>query len=377
MFTTTTELANIIRQAMGTKLPTDAEIFIPSKYLAPPTLTRGRTNRVLVFRGAFNPPHRGHLHTLAQAYFRAPGELNVVGAIIKVGGDDGTWSKVEGDINPLKLTMAQRQELWKDEKLVGGWHWVFPGDTDGWNDFTPRVKQVAKDAGYDLDMISVLGADHLRMSDSSWKRSFIICGGVARAEFIEKETHAMAKAGDMRQISGYEKWAELPLDPDYLDHRLGTAVGHQWLEQTCQMLWPGALIGEYIQGSDQEEGLLLHLKEALRRCGPTQKCTKKPRYIGDGWNYGLDMAHTKEQIYYIPSELVGTIRTMDVIPGESSTAIRQAIEEAKTEEELRAKLGGRVLKLDRLIEMLKEGGFWWPNMLKIGELSYDQGPLVE
>src|SRR5271155_2549789 len=46
-----------------------------------PLLSKDRVNRVLVYPGAFNPPHVGHLGVLRHAFESSP-DLNVVAGIV-------------------------------------------------------------------------------------------------------------------------------------------------------------------------------------------------------------------------------------------------------------------------------------------------------
>ncbi|KAF2688884.1 hypothetical protein K458DRAFT_385050 [Lentithecium fluviatile CBS 122367] len=55
-------------------------IFIPSGRYRAPVLRGGCTNRIVIYSGSFNLPHKGHLQTLCQSLHRMKGSLNIVAA---------------------------------------------------------------------------------------------------------------------------------------------------------------------------------------------------------------------------------------------------------------------------------------------------------
>lgn len=77
-------LAPYIQQAYSQKLidipsPTEEQVFGPQQ--TAPRLDSTRANRIIVYPGAFNPPHRGHLHLLNHVFYHGVPDLNVVAAI--------------------------------------------------------------------------------------------------------------------------------------------------------------------------------------------------------------------------------------------------------------------------------------------------------
>jgi hypothetical protein len=52
-----------------------------------PLLKKGKTNRILVYPGAFNPPHRGHMRALQHAFHECGPEFNAVAAIVLLAPD--------------------------------------------------------------------------------------------------------------------------------------------------------------------------------------------------------------------------------------------------------------------------------------------------
>ena len=52
-----------------------------------PLLKKGQVNRILVYPGAFNPPHRGHMRALQHAFYECGPEFNAVAGIVLLGPD--------------------------------------------------------------------------------------------------------------------------------------------------------------------------------------------------------------------------------------------------------------------------------------------------
>ena len=80
-------LAPYIRQVYKRTLidaPTNHEEQVFGCPETAPRLDSSRVNRILVYPGSFNPPHRGHLHLLSHVFHHGVPDLNVVAAIGRV-----------------------------------------------------------------------------------------------------------------------------------------------------------------------------------------------------------------------------------------------------------------------------------------------------
>ncbi len=104
-------VAEAYKNSFDTQLPTD--ILATSRR----QLLQFQPNRILLYLGAFNPPHRGHLNLIRHVFDNAGDDLNIVLAIISPMDDDRLLDKFSDENNPLLLTQKQRITLWKAHGL--------------------------------------------------------------------------------------------------------------------------------------------------------------------------------------------------------------------------------------------------------------------
>ncbi|KAI1772604.1 hypothetical protein F4818DRAFT_133474 [Hypoxylon cercidicola] len=138
-----------------------------------PALSRHGTNRVLLYNGCFNPPHRGHLAHLVHAYRHAGADLRVVGAVVLVAGDGYLRWKFGGrsSTGTLRLPEAQRVRLWNEELAAGDggdggagdWTWVLR--EDDWPRVVGNLERLFRRDGLDVEFVRLAGGDKVGVRD--------------------------------------------------------------------------------------------------------------------------------------------------------------------------------------------------------------------
>ncbi|KAL8935783.1 MAG: hypothetical protein Q9211_004516 [Gyalolechia sp. 1 TL-2023] len=117
-----------------------------SRFKQDPELSRKRTNVLLVYRGAFNPPHRGHLALLWHAYTQLARDLNVIAAIVHPGSDERVKNKCmryspgERRFIPLR----DRRRLWMEDPNFPPWAWVFEHFEGGFSNLGMKLEKLAR-----------------------------------------------------------------------------------------------------------------------------------------------------------------------------------------------------------------------------------------
>lgn len=126
-------------------------------------LDKTQPNHILIFRGAFNPPHLGHLRVLAEAYYHHNTDLHIVAAIIVPMDNDFLLQK-NSDVGERFLLPEQcSSNLWKNDKRSPKWAWVF--DLESHEDIPYFARQLAAFAradGYTLSFIHLRGAENFK-----------------------------------------------------------------------------------------------------------------------------------------------------------------------------------------------------------------------
>ncbi|KAH7075545.1 hypothetical protein BKA63DRAFT_299921 [Paraphoma chrysanthemicola] len=80
-----------------------------------PTVSEARINYILLYRGAFNPPHIGHLNFLKDSLAHAGPDLHIIGAIIQPS--DTRWM-AEHKKCDLVLSEDARSKLLSEDKRI-------------------------------------------------------------------------------------------------------------------------------------------------------------------------------------------------------------------------------------------------------------------
>lgn len=126
---------------------------------APPLFRKQDVNRIILFPGAFNPPHIGHLNLLRWVFEHAGHDLHIVAAIVVMTDDDRLVYKTSGEPDPLILKREERLKLWVGEGLPVDWLWVFERSEASWAAFRTEFEAAVKKDKIDVRFLMLGGPD--------------------------------------------------------------------------------------------------------------------------------------------------------------------------------------------------------------------------
>jgi hypothetical protein len=178
-----------------------APIF--SNQLVAPRLYTDRQNRILIFRGCFNPPHLGHLELLAHVFLRT--DCRTIAAIIHpvgLGGCRKQNATVKG--RAFSLNQNERTTLLHDE-VLSRFSWVYIDELDSSSQFRKAMKRLAKADGYELAFTYLSGSDHWDLDDDTSACSGLsITSDVTRLSVLVQDGRT-----EPERLSGCSRWRKI------------------------------------------------------------------------------------------------------------------------------------------------------------------------
>lgn len=160
-------LEGFIRQAceeMTRPLSEDGKIFSTSPSY-PGTTINTKDIRILVYCGAFNPPHQGHLRLLAAALSFG---YNIYNAAIILPYEDTHPASKPGP-GEIALTIDERARLCRAglPPELSAKTWPCTLGFRGFCKFWPRLRKIAEINGYTIDLDELAGLMVLPMSKTN------------------------------------------------------------------------------------------------------------------------------------------------------------------------------------------------------------------
>jgi hypothetical protein len=176
-----------------------------------PLLSKDKVNRVMIYFGAFNPPHIGHLGVLCHA-FQGSADLNIVASLVyplDVGQID---RKNYCSNRRLVLSEEQRSELWERDVRFPTWAFAPRRKYETSKDFETEIASAAKKDGYEIRYIRVIGPDgwdidNPRRHMSTRYSEYLITDAARRASFVTPN-------GVPQPVKDYTSWQRLGPDPE-------------------------------------------------------------------------------------------------------------------------------------------------------------------
>lgn len=184
-----------------------------------PVLRRGQTNHILIYPGAFNPPHKGHIDMLRDGFHNSGSDLNIAAVIVAPTGDDKLREKERGrngQGSPTKQVMLDQMQ----RALLLEGHlkrsnltelacrtevWTFPSLTP-FKGYMQRVRQLARDDGYAVEFVSLKGPDHLCFDRSIIHPTYPDCSRIVFVETTSRRNEDVWENGQPKQLQG--DWTE-------------------------------------------------------------------------------------------------------------------------------------------------------------------------
>ena len=149
-----------------------------------PKLRKNGLNRILIYPGGFNPPHKAHLALLEHTMKNAGDDWYMPAAIVVLLDDEIVARKVDDVEKPLRLTKEQRANIWRSSGIDNEKFWVFGGSRAEYHLYIENAKAKAKTAGIDLCFTELVGPDHIRRGTTAkadiWDCNSLITSDIAR-----------------------------------------------------------------------------------------------------------------------------------------------------------------------------------------------------
>lgn len=136
----------------------------PKAKLHTPNLLNGQINRILIYKGAFSPPHIGHLALLKHGFEHGGRDLNMIAAIVKPVEECSRPATANCSGKTISFSMEERVALWKNDERLPGWAWAFEDSMDELHKMMFCLVEFTEEDGYELDFVVLCGPDR-----SGWR----------------------------------------------------------------------------------------------------------------------------------------------------------------------------------------------------------------
>ncbi|TWU72086.1 hypothetical protein ED733_003983 [Metarhizium rileyi] len=142
--------------------PDDSLEYTPAHTEGRPVIHADDSNRVLLFPGAFNPPHQGHVQLLKSVLSDVTRHLNIRGVIIFPQDDEQVREKTKHEPVDLDLTKSKRSALWRSaEEFPEKDAWVFEGSRSSLRNLQDQLQRNLKGEHINLTYLLLVGPDWL------------------------------------------------------------------------------------------------------------------------------------------------------------------------------------------------------------------------
>lgn len=223
-------LKRYLTQAWQEMVDLNVESHLPTSIFArkitesdKPFLRSDQTNHILIYAGAFNPPHSGHMDILADGFNKSGPGLNIISAIVLPLSDRGLQAKEDSRKNTgpaprqVMLTHKQRAELimahLRETDALSDLAcktkvWSFP-EMNLIPGYMHRVIELAAADGFDVEFVSLKGPDHLWFDRPIKHPALILCRKIIFSETQRTNEDTWVEGHPRRLKGGWSPWSEI------------------------------------------------------------------------------------------------------------------------------------------------------------------------
>ncbi|KAI2468617.1 hypothetical protein F4781DRAFT_254363 [Annulohypoxylon bovei var. microspora] len=282
-----------------------------------PQLKKNRVNRIIVYNGCFNPPHRAH-QALLNLAFSCAQDLNVIAAIVVPVGDSSIRGKHFTE--EVCFTIKQRVRLWTGDGGPHDWLWVYDRGRTGWEAFREILERNVSRDGFPLEFINVIGPDHFEKYDGR-RRIVSGCDNTIISDVGRKAGFVFAHA-TLTEVRGCGHWKPISSLEKIATQKANDTAS--WLLSSLSFT---------MLGREAYNGLVEEIKlEFTSRMKRVRVCRRRGEH--GGW------------IRFIPSDSNSAM-------GMSSTDIRRTLV-TYPPDELLERLRGKALHPEILVQLMQE-----------------------
>lgn len=188
-----------------------------------PFLRSNQPNHILMYTGAFNPPHEGHMDILADGFNNSGPGLNIISTFVFPIPDDGLQAKEDARKNTrpaprqVRLTLKQRAELITAhlrgtealrELACKTKVWSFP-ELDPIPGYMRRVMELAAADGFDVEFVSLKGSDHLWYDRPIKHPAIILCNKVIFSAIRRPNEESWVDGSPRPLMGGWSPWSQI------------------------------------------------------------------------------------------------------------------------------------------------------------------------
>lgn len=160
-------------------------------------------NRVLIFPGAFNPPHIGHLQLLDYVFKGAMEHLGIRAVIVFPYDDDRVQTKIQYEELPFCLTQEARARLWRESSWEFKDTWFYTDSRVSLKKFQTQLQTNLKSKGIHLGFLLLFGPDWMG-SRGTYHPSQWGCGEAITSDISRPVDFRFPSS--LRQLPGCNPW---------------------------------------------------------------------------------------------------------------------------------------------------------------------------